>query len=89
MERLEAIVSGQVQGVMYRDFVMRSAKRLGLTGEAENLADGTVRVVAEGERGVLDAFITELAQGPFFAEVESVAPSFTKATRTHKDFSVR
>lgn len=89
MERLEAIVEGRVQGVSYRDFVMRAALRLGLTGEAENLSDGTVRVVAQGERGVLDALLTELAKGPFFAEVEGVAPSFTRATGTLKGFSVR
>lgn len=88
-ERLEAIVSGRVQGVMYRDFAQRAAHRLQLTGEAENLSDGTVRVVAEGERGTLDAFITELAHGPFFAEVDAVAPSFTNATGEFKKFSIR
>ena len=89
MERLEAIVEGRVQGVSYRDFVMRAALRLGLSGEAENLADGTVRVVAEGERGILDALVTELAKGPFFAEVTNVASSFTRASGGFKGFSVR
>ena len=89
MERLEAIVEGRVQGVMYRDFVMRAALRLSLTGEAENLSDGTVRVVAEGERGILNALLTELGQGSFFAEVTNVAPSFTRASGGFKGFSVR
>lgn len=82
-------MSGRVQGVMYRDFVMRAARRLGLTGEVENLSDGTVRVIAEGDRGILDALLTELAKGPFFAEVRDVAPSFTRATGEFKGFSVR
>ena len=49
-ERLEAIVSGRVQMVMYRDFTARFARRLGLVGEVKNLSDGTVRVIAEGSR---------------------------------------
>lgn len=89
MERLEAIVSGKVQGVSYRDFAARAALRLGLSGEAENLSDGTVRIVAEGERGILDGLLTELARGPFFAEVRGVAPSFTNATGMPKGFFVR
>lgn len=89
MERLEAIISGRVQGVTYRDFAARAATRLGLTGEVENLSDGTVRLVAEGERGRLDALIMELSKGPFFADVRSVATSFTTARKDFSSFSVR
>jgi len=88
IERLEVLVSGAVQGVAYRDFATRSARRLGLLGEVENLSDGSVRVVAEGERGKLDAFINELAQGPFYAEVESVTPAFMKATNEYRSFDI-
>src|SRR3989344_224255 len=49
-ERIETIVSGRVQVVMYRDFATRKARGLGLVGEVKNLPDGTVRVVAEGAR---------------------------------------
>jgi acylphosphatase len=46
--RLTALVSGRVQGVGFRWWVRATALELGLTGYAENLADGRVKVVAEG-----------------------------------------
>ena len=47
---LQAFVSGNVQGVGFRYFVMSVAKELGLTGWVRNLYDGNVQVVAEGKR---------------------------------------
>jgi acylphosphatase len=46
--RLTAWVEGRVQGVGFRWWVRVSALELGLVGFAENLADGRVKVVAEG-----------------------------------------
>jgi acylphosphatase len=46
--RLTAWVEGRVQGVGFRWWVRSRALELGLVGEAENLADGRVRVIAEG-----------------------------------------
>jgi len=46
--RLTAWVQGRVQGVGFRWWVRARARELGLTGFAENLEDGRVKVVAEG-----------------------------------------
>jgi acylphosphatase len=46
--RLTAWVEGRVQGVGFRWWVRSRALELGLTGFAENLADGRVKIVAEG-----------------------------------------
>ncbi len=46
--RLTAWVQGRVQGVGFRWWVRSRALELGLAGFAENLADGRVKVVAEG-----------------------------------------
>jgi len=46
--RLTAWVEGRVQGVGFRWWVRANALQLGLAGYAENLADGRVKVVAEG-----------------------------------------
>ena len=48
--RLTAWVRGRVQGVGFRWWVRSNALALGLRGWAENLADGRVKVVAEGPR---------------------------------------
>ena len=49
MKRLIACVSGQVQKVGYRKRVMQAAKAFGLKGIVENLEDGRVRIIVEGE----------------------------------------
>jgi acylphosphatase len=48
--RLTAWVRGRVQGVGFRWWVRSRALELGLAGWAENLADGRVKVVAEGSK---------------------------------------
>ncbi|MHB8119158.1 MAG: acylphosphatase [Methanothrix sp.] len=49
MKRLIAYVSGQVQKVGYRKRVTQTAKAFGLKGIVENLVDGRVRIIVEGE----------------------------------------
>ena len=48
--RLEAIVKGRVQGVGFRYHVTQHAREKDITGYVRNLWDGSVEVVAEGER---------------------------------------
>ncbi len=61
--RLTAWVAGRVQGVGLRWWVRSRALELGLTGTAENLEDGRVRVVAEGTEDCCRALLA-LLQGP-------------------------
>lgn len=55
-KRLTCYISGLVQGVMFRDFAKREAEKMDLTGTAENLPDGRVLVVAEGDEAALQKF---------------------------------
>jgi acylphosphatase len=87
-ERLEAIVSGRVQMVMYRDFACRKARGLGLVGEVKNLSDGTVRVIAEGPRTKLEDFCTRLHRGSIFSNVEQVTCAWGLATREYDSFEI-
>jgi acylphosphatase len=48
--RLTAWLRGRVQGVGFRWWVRKNALELGLVGMAENLIDGRVKVIAEGDR---------------------------------------
>ena len=54
---------GRVQGVGLRWWIRSRALELGLVGLAENLADGRVKVVAEGERDRCAALLAAL-EGP-------------------------
>jgi acylphosphatase len=66
------LVTGRVQGVWFRSSTRQQALRLGLTGRADNLADGRVEVVACGDAAALEALERWLWQGPEQAEVSAV-----------------
>jgi acylphosphatase len=87
-ERIEAIISGRVQGVMFRDFACRKARGLKLTGEAQNLRDGTVRVIAEGPRDNIERYIEKLKKGSLLAHVEDVSVSWHVPTNLYKGFNI-
>jgi acylphosphatase len=87
--RLKAVVKGEVQGVGFRWSVQRQAGELGLTGYAENLPDGSVRVEAEGDPARLDLLEAYLRQGPRWAEVESLDVQRAPATGEFRGFSAR
>ena len=65
-------VRGMVQGVGFRVFAERAARRMGLVGLVRNLPDGRVEIVAEGPQVTLEAFITEVRRGPQGAVVQEV-----------------
>lgn len=65
-------VSGRVQGVGFRWFVVKHARALGLTGWVRNEADGRVQVYAVGRRDELNRLAGYLHQGPRAAEVRGV-----------------
>ncbi len=80
MQRITVLVSGQVQGVGYRYFTRKKAFELGLSGYAENLSDGRVEVVAEGEKADLEHLIHHLRQGPRGARVDQIDVQWSEAT---------
>lgn len=87
--RLTARVRGDVQGVGYRFFAQRQASALGLRGYVRNLADSSVEVVAEGERGQLQQFVNVLRRGPSAAIVEAVDTTWSNAEGAFGGFQIR
>ena len=65
-------VAGIVQGVGYRWFADRAARRYNLRGFVENKPNGDVYLEVEGEEGMLKEFIKELTIGPRGAHVNDV-----------------
>ena len=83
-------VRGVVQGVGFRWFVMREARRLGLAGWVTNLGDGSVEVVAAGAAAALSELERALARGPSGAHVDAVEKSdLQHEISTNKSFEVR
>ena len=87
--RLDATVSGRVQGVGFRYFVLREAMDLGLDGWVANTADGSVRCVAEGPRDRLERLLVRLEEGPAAAIVDHVSAVWMPATGTLGGFAIR
>jgi acylphosphatase len=77
--RARILVTGRVQGVGFRYFTAGHARRLGIAGFVQNLPDGRVEVVAEGERAVVEALVATLRQGPPGAAVRTVEVDWTDA----------
>lgn len=87
-KRVHLFVSGRVQGVFYRDFTRRQAKRFNITGWVRNLFDGRVEIVAEGEEENIKKFIEELKKGPPAARVENLEIKEEKATLEFDNFEI-
>ena len=66
-------IAGKVQGVYFRHSTRGEAERLGIAGYAENLADGSVEVLAHGATEAVEELRRWLHQGPRNARVDSVA----------------
>ena len=64
MERWQVIASGHVQGVGFRASAQNYALRLGLTGYAQNLASGQVRMEVQGMAEQLQLFYTQIQAIP-------------------------
>ena len=65
-------VSGRVQGVGFRWFVLRAAQRSGVTGWVRNMWDGRVEIMGQGTAPILLDFEKELENGPQLSIVEKV-----------------
>lgn len=79
MERLHAVIHGDVQGVGFRYFLMRRGRDLGLLGWVRNNDDGTVEMVAEGERPALEQLERAAQSGPRLSRVERVDARWSAA----------
>ncbi|BCT74783.1 acylphosphatase [Sinomonas cyclohexanicum] len=86
--RLEARVSGIVQGVGFRYWTLAEAEKRGLVGSAGNLPDGTVQVVAEGPRAGVEGLLAWLRSGETPGRVDRVDAGFAPATGEFSRFSL-
>ncbi len=88
MQEFHAKVTGRVQMVMMRDFVQRSASKLGLTGWVKNLPDGSVEVVAQGVPGMLEKLVELLHKGSLLSRVDNVEVEYRDAAKEFKSFDI-
>jgi acylphosphatase len=88
MERAILVITGCVQGVGFRWYVLQAAKALGLTGEVRNRTDGAVVVEVEGAREAIEALLETAREGPAMAMVRQVDVSWSEGAAQFSDFHI-
>ena len=89
MKRAIIIAKGKVQKVGYRDFVQDIARELGITGDVENLEDGTVKIVCEGEEPKIAGFIRNINVKKDFIHVSEASVNYEEPTGEFKVFKIK
>lgn len=87
--RAHVYVSGDVQGVFFRDATEKKARELGLTGWVSNLPDGRVEALFEGPRERVDEMVEWCEHGSSRATVEDVEAEYGDPRGDLEGFEVR
>jgi acylphosphatase len=82
-------ITGRVQRVGYRRYVLDKAQELGVAGFIENLEDGSVRLFAQAEDEVLEQFLQAVRNPPPPAIVRSVEELPARPDRKLKSFRIK
>ena len=87
--RLSARITGRVQGVCFRWETQRTANSLGVSGWVRNCRDGSVELIAEGERHRLEDLLHWLHSGPDMARVDEVSSQWAPYQNEFLSFDIR
>ena len=88
MASFHAYVYGHVQGVFYRSYLAKNARELDLVGYVRNLSNGSVEVLAEGEKPQLEKLIEFMKVGSPAAHVDDYTINWLKPAGEYLQFHV-
>ena len=89
LRRLVATFDGHVQGVGFRFTTVEIARDHDMTGYVQNMLDGSVKVVAEGEETDLLRFLDAVRASHVFRYVTRENVSWHPPTDDMGSFSIR
>lgn len=69
---VKVYIKGLVQGVLFRDFIKKSADRLAVKGFVRNLEDSRVEAVLEGEVDNVNAMVETCRKGAPHSKVDRI-----------------
>ena len=78
MKAHHLIIGGRVQGVGYRDWLMKLARAHGLSGWVRNRTDGRVEALLAGPEPAVAAVLLACRRGPPLALVDNIEESFAE-----------
>jgi len=87
--RVHLMISGLVQGVLFRSNTREIARELRLTGWVKNLLDGRVEAVFEGEKEKVLKIIEWAKRGPELAQIENIEIKWEEYKGEFDDFEIR
>ncbi|MFM2218058.1 MAG: Acylphosphatase [Planctomycetota bacterium] len=88
MVRVTSFLTGRVQGVGMRYAVHDLSRQFAVRGFVQNLQDGRVQIVAEGERDEIDRFLSRLREVAPGA-IHSLDSFASTATGEYSRFEIR
>ena len=88
VERRQIHFRGQVQGVGFRYTAVSVARRYAITGYVQNLSDGRVVLVAEGDLSELDRYVADLS-AEMTGYIRETQTERQRATGEFTSFGVR
>lgn len=89
MRRVKGFVSGRVQGVGFRYFVLRHARSVGLRGYVRNLPDGRVEFLLQGTPAAVARMIDQIRSGPAYARVDDLSLTDSNESADESEFVIR
>lgn len=81
-------ISGHVQGVFYRAYAQEEAQKLGLTGYAKNMPDGSVETLLQGSEAQINSFIEWAREGSPGAKIDKVEIEWQTPVQDLKNFEI-
>lgn len=72
MNAKRLIISGRVQGVGFRDWMVRQAEALGVSGWVRNRLDGSVEALVAGDTAAVEELLRLCRRGPRMARVVTI-----------------
>lgn len=82
MSAKHLIISGRVQGVGFRDWMVAQAQALGLAGWVRNRPDGTVEALIAGDPAAVEEMLRLVRRGPPLARVSEIVENLAEPPPT-------
>lgn len=89
MKCAHVVVKGMVQGVGYRFFCEREARKHDVSGWVRNLRDGNVELELAGQDDAVKDMLESLRSGHYSARIDDIIIDWLEYAGTHKKFEIR
>lgn len=89
MHTIMGSVSGRVQGVGFRYFILQIAKEFQIKGYCKNTVDDRVIFVLQGDIADIEQALIEIERGPSGSFVDKMTKSRLMDSEVFNDFSIK